>query len=101
MIFEVHHMFFTYNVCPNEYMDLLPRRVSGTTLEDIEPMRRKERRGSQKKTSIISHIFLNTTIYKICYNLALTKDLGIYYSRGTICLAIVNTIESKATLILQ
>ena len=39
VIFEVHPMGFKYNVCFEEYMDLLPRLVSDTTSEDIAPIR--------------------------------------------------------------
>ena len=49
MIFALHHMVFRYVVCHKEYMDLLPMFVSGTALEDREPMRRTDRSGSHKK----------------------------------------------------
>ena len=29
MIFEVHRMVFRYDVCPEEYIDLLSRSISG------------------------------------------------------------------------
>ena len=45
VIFEVHHMAFRYDVCPQEYMDLSPRLVSRTTSEAIEPMKRTKERG--------------------------------------------------------
>ena len=38
--FEVHYMFFRYNVCFEEYMDLSPSLISGTKLEHTEPMRK-------------------------------------------------------------
>ena len=50
VIFEVHYMVFRYDVCIEEYIDLSPRLRSGTTLEDIEPMRRTRRSESKKKT---------------------------------------------------
>ena len=49
VIFKMHHKVFRYNVCLEEYMDQLPRSVSGTILEDTEPMKRTKRSGSQKK----------------------------------------------------
>ena len=42
-------MVFKYNVCFEECMDLSPRSVNGTTLEETEPIRRTNRSGSQKK----------------------------------------------------
>ena len=37
-------MVFRCDVYFEDYMDLLPRLVSGTTSKDIEPMKRIERR---------------------------------------------------------
>ena len=46
VIFDVYHTALRYDVCPDEYMDLLPRSISGTTLEDTKLVRRIKRRGS-------------------------------------------------------
>ena len=78
VIFEVHHTVSKYNVYLEKYMDLSLRLRSGTTSEDIEPMRRTRRSGSKKKIKYYSHILLNTTKYRIAYNLALTKDSCIF-----------------------
>ena len=48
MIFEVHYTIFRYNVCLKEHMDLSLRLISGTKLEDIEAMERRERSRSQR-----------------------------------------------------
>ena len=48
--FEVHYMIFRYNVCLEKYMDLSWRLISGTRLEHTEPMRRRKRSESKKKT---------------------------------------------------
>ena len=50
VIFEVHYMIFKYNACPEEYMDLSPRLISGTKSEHTEPMRRTNKSESKKKT---------------------------------------------------
>ena len=47
MIFEVHHMVLRYNVCLEEYMNLLPRSISDTTSENTNPM--KGQRGMRIK----------------------------------------------------
>ena len=73
LIFQVHYTIFKYNVSLEEYMDLSPRLISGTK----------------------SHIPLN---FRIGYNLALTKNSDIYYSRGTVYVAIVNTAELRMVL---
>ena len=39
VIFELHHTVSKYNVCLEEYMDLLVRLRSGTTFEDTKSMR--------------------------------------------------------------
>ena len=49
VIFKVHYTIFRYNVCLEEYMDLSSRLRCGTTSEDIKPMRRTRRSGSQQK----------------------------------------------------
>ena len=49
VIFKVHQMIFRYDVCLEEYMDLLLMSVSGTTSKDTKPMQRIERSRSQKK----------------------------------------------------
>ena len=49
MIFEVHHTIFRYDVCSEEYMDLILSLVSGTKSTNTEPMKRTERRGGKKK----------------------------------------------------
>ena len=49
MIFEVDHIALRHDVCPEKYVDLLPRLVSGTTSKAIEPMKKIEKRGSKKK----------------------------------------------------
>ena len=49
VIFEVHYMVFRDNVCLEEYMNLSPRLVNGTKIEDTKSMRRTKRSGSQKK----------------------------------------------------
>ena len=67
VIFVVHYTMFRYDVCHEEYMNLSPRLRSGTTSKDTKPI-------------ILSH----TTKYRIGYNLALTKDSHIFYSRGTV-----------------
>ena len=41
-------MVFGYNICFEEYMNLLPRLVSNTTSKDRELMTRTERNGSKK-----------------------------------------------------
>ena len=48
VIFEVHTIF-RYDVCLEEYMDLLLRLVSGSTSEDTKPMKRTKRSGNKKK----------------------------------------------------
>ena len=48
VIFEVHTIF-RYDVCLEEYMDLLLRLVNGNTSEGTKPMRRT-RSGSQEKS---------------------------------------------------
>ena len=48
MIFEVHYMILDTMFCLEEYIDLSQRLRSGTTSEDIEPMRRTRRSDSQK-----------------------------------------------------
>ena len=62
MIFEVHHIVFRYNVCPEEYMDLPLRLVSDIASKDIEPMRRMKKRGNQKNNSSIRHTKFATTL---------------------------------------
>ena len=47
VIFEVHYTIFGYDVCLEEYIDLLPRLRNGTTLKDTKPIRRAKRSGSQ------------------------------------------------------
>ena len=61
--------------------------IGGTTLEDTDPVRRT-RSGSQKIYYVIFSSIMNTTKYRNGYNLALTKDLGIYNSKGIIYLAL-------------
>ena len=69
VIFEVYYRVFRYNVCLVEYMDLSPRLRSGTTSNDIEPMRRTRRSGSPNNnnntltySSIQQNIELATTL---------------------------------------
>ena len=45
VIFEVHYIIFSYNVCPKENMNLLSRLVNGTRLEDIESEKKTKRSG--------------------------------------------------------
>ena len=82
VISKEHCTLVRNDVCLKEYMNLSPRLRSGTTSKDTKPMRRTRSR-SQKNLNN-THIFLNTTKYKIGYNLALTKDSHIFYSRSTI-----------------
>ena len=51
VIFEVYYMTFRYDVFLDEYIDLSLKSISGSTLEDnIEPMKRIEKKGSKKKS---------------------------------------------------
>ena len=54
VIFEVHYTVSRYSVCLEKYLDLSLRLRSGTTSEDIEPMRRMRSRSQI--------FFLNNTL---------------------------------------
>ena len=49
VILEVYYTVSKYDICVEEYMDLLLRLICGMKSEDREPMRRTTRSGSQKK----------------------------------------------------
>ena len=49
VILEEYYTISEYDICVEEYMDLLLRLICGTKLEDREPMRRTTRSGSPKK----------------------------------------------------
>ena len=55
VIFEVHHTVSRYNVCLEKYMDLSLRLSNGTTSEDIKPMKKTRKSGSQFFLIILSH----------------------------------------------
>ena len=98
VIFEVHYMVFGYDVCLEEYMDLLLRLINGTKLENTEPMRRTKKSKSKKKLNnnlTYSLIHQNTTLATTLLVQRIHIFSRIYYSRGIIYLATMNTMELR------
>ena len=87
VIFEVHHMISRYDVYVEKNMDLSLRLRSGTTSEDIEPMRRTRRSGSQKKlnnTLTYSSIQQNQKLATTLLLQRIQVFSHISYSRSTV-----------------
>ena len=80
MIFEIHHITFRFDVYYEVYTNLSPRLISGIRYKTNKDKERELKKNSNNNLTY-SSIQQNTefvTSYRICHNLALTKDSGIY-----------------------